>query len=78
MMEQRAQLGCDQMLIGMMTTAETSNLFTDDESPSNGDEDELLVGDIDANSLTINDDVDLDSIFIADVNASRQGLAHQQ
>ena len=72
------------MLIGAMTVVETSNLITDDESSSDDDEDELLEGDIDANSPTINDDVDLDAIFIAGVNASRPGntdaqhlLAHQ-
>ena len=32
MMEQRAQLGCDQMLIGSMTMVEMSNLIMDDES----------------------------------------------
>ena len=73
-----AQLAHDQMLIGMMTMAETSNLIMDDESSSDDDEDELLVGDIDANSLTINDDVDLDGIFIAGVDASRPGSTDAQ
>ena len=58
------------MLIGMTTAVEMSNLITDDESSSNDNEDELLVGDINANSPTINSDVDLDAIFIAGVNAS--------
>ena len=74
----KAQLGSNQMLIGMMTAVEMSNLITDDESPSNDDEDELLVGDIDANSPTINDDVDLDAIFIAGVDASRPGSTDAQ
>ena len=78
MMEQRAQLGRDQMLIGVMTAAETSNLIMDDETLSDGDEDELLVGDINADSLTINNDVDLDAIFIAGVDASRPGSADAQ
>ena len=66
------------MLIGMTTPVEMSNLIMDDESSSNDDEDELLVGDINANSLTINDDVDLDAIFIVGVNASRPGSADAQ
>ena len=66
------------MLIGMMTTVEMSNLITDDESSSNDDEDELLMGDIDAYFLTINDDVDLDAIFLAGVNASRPGSTDAQ
>ena len=78
MMEQRAQLGHDQMLIGATTMVETSNLITDDESSSDDDEDELLVGDIDGDSPTINDDVDLDAIFIAGVDASRPGSTDVQ
>ena len=66
------------MLIGAMTVVEMSNLITDDERSSDDDEDELLVGDIDANSPTINDDVDLDAIFIAGVNASRPGSTDAQ
>ena len=42
MMEQRAHLGCNQMLIGTMTVVETSNVITDDESSCNDDEDDLL------------------------------------
>ena len=63
------------MLIGATTTVEMSNLIMDDESSSNDDEDERLVGDIDAHSPTINNDVELDAIFIAGVNASRPGSA---
>ena len=37
-MEQRAQLGHDQMLIGVMTMVEMNNLIMDDESSSNDDE----------------------------------------
>ena len=66
------------MLIGTMTLVETSNLITDDERSRNDDEDELLVGDINADSLTINDDVDLDAIFIAGVDASRPGSTDAQ
>ena len=66
------------MLIGVMTMVETSNLIMDDESSSNDDEDELLVGDINADSPTTNDDVDLDAIFIAGVNASRPGSTDAQ
>ena len=40
MMEQRAQHGCNQMLIGTMTVALMSNLIMDDESSNNGNEDE--------------------------------------
>ena len=62
------------MLIGATTMVEMTNLITDDDSSSNDDEDKLLVGDIDANSLSI----DLDAIFIAGVNASRPGSADAQ
>ena len=57
---------------------ETSYLITDDESSSDDDEDGLLVGDINADSPTNNDDVDLDAIFIACVNASRPGSTDAQ
>ena len=66
------------MLIGAMTTVETSILIMDDESSSDDDEDELLVGDINDNSPTSNDDVDLDAIFIAGVDASRPGSTDAQ
>ena len=66
------------MLIGMMSVVDMSSLIMDDESSSNNDEDEPLVGDINADSLIINNDVDLDAIFIAGVNASRPGSTDAQ
>ena len=74
LMEQRAQLGMDKMIIGVKTATDQSIIILEDEDVMSDRSGEETLDDLTNYEDTL-EDIDIDKIFMAGVDAMRLGTA---